>query len=86
MPAKPSLTILPFVNLAADPGQDIFSDGLTLMDVKLVWGEAARLVGQSKKIPERLRVTIVAGVHCSEKQPLIDPAQINISKHSGFRG
>jgi len=30
MPAKPSLTILPFVNLGADPGQDHFSDGLTL--------------------------------------------------------
>ena len=49
MPAKPSLTILPFVNLGADPGQDLFSDGLTLMDVKLVLGEAARLVSQSIK-------------------------------------
>ncbi len=30
MPAKPSLTILPFVNLGADLEQDHFSDGLTL--------------------------------------------------------
>jgi adenylate cyclase len=30
LPAKPSLTILPFVNLDADPEQDHFSDGLTL--------------------------------------------------------
>jgi len=30
MPAKPSLTILPFVNLSNDAEQDHFSDGLTL--------------------------------------------------------
>jgi len=51
MPAKPSLTILPFVNLSADPGQDLFSEGLTLMDVKLVLGEVARQVRQSIKNP-----------------------------------
>ena len=30
LPAKPALTVLPFVNLGADPEQDHFSDGLTL--------------------------------------------------------
>ena len=30
LPAKPALTVLPFVNLDAAPEQDHFSDGLTL--------------------------------------------------------